>query len=668
VDTAWVRIGRTVEPAAAGPALDAVCDTVVDGVVLFGKDGVVRRVNAHAVEHLGFDATGWNRADLERALEMRDENGRPLEPDHSPIVRAQHGDETRDLHVQIRRPDGVRRWIGVSATSMQEDGISGVALVTREITERVELTLLLRESERRLRTVLERITDGFVAIDVNGRVEYVNDVAERVLGRTRDSLLGRDAWSVLAGSPAVPFLDQWKRALREQVPVASEEYVPALDIWIEGRAFASPDGLTAYFSDVSDRRREQERLRRAQVLDEALSRINEAIDTELDFDSIMTTVVVEAARVLGAAGAGVVLGEGRGWVLRYLVGAQDVSALPVPVAKYELVDAMARADQPVVVGDLRTTAEGQEIAERYAINSLAAVRLGVRDEFLGALVFGFAEAPLEFGPERRAFLERLSGVVALGLENARRLSAERDVAETLQKALLPTTRCVEGIRLGTLYQAAKDSGRVGGDFYDVFETAGGRVALVIGDIAGKGLRAATATSFVKNTLRAYIEEGHAPSSAVAATNSVMFEESPPETFATLFLGLLDRATGELVYCSAGHPPPLLKRTNGGVLRLDVASPLVGAFPGGSFLEGHARLAEGDLLFLYTDGVTEARCASGMLGDEALFTFLESMPPTPPQDVPDAVFAFVMECTEGRLSDDVALLSVSIDPATHTRFD
>ncbi len=255
------------------------------------------------------------------------------------------------------------------------------------------------------------------------------------------------------------------------------------------------------------------------------------------------------------------------------------------------------------------------------------------------------------------------------LENARLFAAlqaahdhQRDIAETMQSSLLP----VVPPRLGTIefahkYQAALEEALIGGDFYDLFSLGGPLLGLVLADVSGKGLKAAVQTAMLKYTLRGFaIETPSSPSEVLARVNDVLCSPmSSHEGFVTLFYGVLNTDTGELVYASAGHEPPLHRAVQTGL-----ATPLpagdglaLGVLPGCPYEDCFLTFAPGDLLLLYTDGLTEARADNGtFLGLDGLARLL------PAADVPAeaavaAIYNAVTRFAANVRRDDVAMLAL-----------
>lgn len=236
---------------------------------------------------------------------------------------------------------------------------------------------------------------------------------------------------------------------------------------------------------------------------------------------------------------------------------------------------------------------------------------------------------------------------------------ERNIANTLQEALLKVPKKIKGIDFGYLYRSATEATKVGGDFYDLFELEENKIGIVVGDISGKGLNAATLTSLVKNTIRAYSYQRETPAEIIGRTNNVVKKAATPRTFVTVFFGILDTVTGKLVYCSAGHPIAMLKKSTNDVINLHTSSTVIGVFPNQEYYNDYEQLEKNDYLILYTDGITEARFNSEFFGEERLARLIKETEIDKAKDYPVTIFNKVMDYTHGKLIDDVVLVAVSL---------
>ncbi|MEU5579236.1 GAF domain-containing SpoIIE family protein phosphatase [Streptomyces huasconensis] len=265
-------------------------------------------------------------------------------------------------------------------------------------------------------------------------------------------------------------------------------------------------------------------------------------------------------------------------------------------------------------------------------------------------------------------------------ERAAREQAEKDkaaiaaFASTLQRTLLPPALpVVPGLELGCHYRTASVHD-VGGDFYDVFPVDQGRWAFFLGDVCGKGPEAATVTALARHTLRAAAQIDPDPVTVLSTLNTVLLSDvAAGSRFCTALFGLLTPQQDggfTVTVATGGHPPAYhVRPDDSGSVWVKTVRPkggmLIGAFPEAHFAQSTFPLSPGEGLFLYTDGLTEARTAQGaMLGEDGLTGFLHqrTRPLTATALVEDTV-TLLNALPEG-VGDDVALLTLSVpDPAT-----
>ncbi len=199
---------------------------------------------------------------------------------------------------------------------------------------------------------------------------------------------------------------------------------------------------------------------------------------------------------------------------------------------------------------------------------------------------------------------------------------------------------------------------MGGDFYDVIDLDGELVALVVGDVSGKGIRAARLTALMRDGVRAYLLETSDPAECFDRLNALAYRFTPVDKFATGFLAVLNRSTGLLRYCNAAHPAAAVIGEGGVRLVQSEPAALLGAFPDARFEPAETTLAPGEILVMITDGVTEARRGEQFLGEDGLVEELERLRDVPVARLPQALLDRVVEFSEGRLRDDVVVLCAS----------
>jgi serine phosphatase RsbU (regulator of sigma subunit) len=213
--------------------------------------------------------------------------------------------------------------------------------------------------------------------------------------------------------------------------------------------------------------------------------------------------------------------------------------------------------------------------------------------------------------------------------------------------------------IGNAYSPAFAEDRIGGDFFDVFSPNAELVSIVIGDVSGKGVRAAVLTALVRHTLRAYSYDDPSPKHLTEKLNNVIASEVSPEEFIALFYGLWDMKQQSLSFVNAGHEPPLyLACSESEARELSVTGTPVGVLPGALYIERSLKLSSGDRLLRYTDGVTEARVANDFFGLEAVKDFFVAKRHESPSEFSAQLMDRLKEYSNGHLLDDIAVLLIS----------
>lgn len=216
-----------------------------------------------------------------------------------------------------------------------------------------------------------------------------------------------------------------------------------------------------------------------------------------------------------------------------------------------------------------------------------------------------------------------SGAFAAAYALSQAYREQKRIAEMLQRSLLINTPAdaYPGLQLATFYEAAWDESMVGGDFYDTFRLADGRVALVVGDTTGKGLAAATRTAEVKFALRAYMHEHEYPARVMERLNDFLCDthqsDNHEDTMVALAIALVDLSAGEVTVAAAGAEPPLILGSDGSTRQAAATGVPLGAFRGLTYIQFEMALEEGDTIIMATDGVTEARRNKEFLSYEGM---------------------------------------------------
>jgi sigma-B regulation protein RsbU (phosphoserine phosphatase) len=286
--------------------------------------------------------------------------------------------------------------------------------------------------------------------------------------------------------------------------------------------------------------------------------------------------------------------------------------------------------------------------------------------------FDFVTKPIDFQDLsvtiRKATeeLERLKQ----GLAAQQRLSAlqsELQVAARIQQSMLPRTSAVLSGRSDVQVHAEMIAARlVGGDFYDVFPIDPDHLALVIGDVSGKGVPAALFMSAARTLLRATASQQLSPGECVTYVNHVLSRDSDPAMFVTLFYGVLELSTGRVECALGGHQPPIILSRDGSARNAEIpAGLIVGAIDRMKFDTHSLTLAPGDGLLLYTDGVTEAENGRQIeFSEEALLSMLNGANLKPPDAITKDVIAAVrLHAGDAPQSDDITVVALRYLGAT-----
>ncbi|MFF5078945.1 SpoIIE family protein phosphatase [Actinoplanes sp. NPDC000266] len=322
--------------------------------------------------------------------------------------------------------------------------------------------------------------------------------------------------------------------------------------------------------------------------------------------------------------------------------------------------AAATSGSPSFVTDGEPLREVATDRHEQRVRSLASLPLRTAS-LTGALTIGYRHAHTWL-PAERALLNAAAQLVGQAAERARRFEAQHGTAQLLQRSMLPEHLPeLDTFRIAARYDVGVDGNAAGGDFYDAFTLLDGRLAMVLGDVAGHDVRAAAVMGQVRAALRAMALTDPAPPSVLAGLDrlvgSLGAESRNEEIFVTVVYGVLDPADGTITMSSAGHPPPVLRRA--GVAGEAPTAELVKVPPGaplglgGRWQTGQVRLEPGDTILLFSDGVVERRGRALNDGLDALVAVTASAASGDPRNL----CALATTAVPGATDDDVAVLAV-----------
>jgi serine phosphatase RsbU (regulator of sigma subunit)/signal transduction protein with GAF and PtsI domain len=348
----------------------------------------------------------------------------------------------------------------------------------------------------------------------------------------------------------------------------------------------------------------------------ALLQVAEAIGPLTDLDEIGSVVARLAALFVGVDLCGVFLVDNE---RDLLLGRQAYGLSPERLTDFTTLRC-ARRDWQVLNDDqspaLLTVPD--RLVQALQLQTPIVVPLRGRTELVGALLVDGRTEDLLLSQRRLNILNGIASQAATSMESVQLLADlatrqilehELDLAREIQKSFLPA-RCpnVPGYQLAAAWRSAR---RVGGDFYDFMLLSNGTVGIAIADVADKGVPAALFMALCRTLVRATSMSGRMPADALRRTNTLIMSDARSDLFVTVFYGLLHPRSGSFTYANAGHNPPLWLNVRSGVMqRLQQHGMALGVIPEVPLTEHLIQIEPGDVLALYTDGVTEALNVEG----------------------------------------------------------
>jgi serine phosphatase RsbU (regulator of sigma subunit) len=309
--------------------------------------------------------------------------------------------------------------------------------------------------------------------------------------------------------------------------------------------------------------------------------------------------------------------------------------------------------------------EHLRLLENLNVRHYVIAPLKTPEGVIGALTFVLGDSGRRFEPSDMQLITSLAARAALHIQNSRLYTERLRIAEVLQVGLRPRALpAIPGIELAARFRPAGDELEVGGDFYDVFPAEDGTWTFIIGDVSGKGAEAAAVTALARHTLRAASLLVSGPAADLTLLNRALVAD-PTEQFCTVFCARVRHEAGglQLRFVNGGHVPPLVLRRDGTLEEVEGGrGPLLGPFNDAHYHEATLRLEPGDLLLMYTDGVTEVRRSDVARGERDLRATLAASIGRSAEQVVEAVERRAVELLGGRARDDMALLALKAELA------
>jgi PAS domain S-box-containing protein len=557
--------------------------------------------------------------------------------------------------------------------------------------DNAQLFSAVRRVERRLDAVLSNLAEAITVTGADGRMAFANQAAAELLGAASpEELIQAEPGSIM---PRFLVLDEQgreldlecmpgRRLLRGEAaePLLVRNIVRATgeERWLIVRSSAVSDpesGAALYAVNVLENITE---VKRAQLAESFIAEASRVLASSQDYGETLRRVARLAAPQL-ADWCAIDLLDERGEIERVAIHHADPARLALHERlqrAYRLtfeapgVPEVIRSGEPRVFTDISPEAlaayarDAEHLELLRTIGATAAIIVpivGAR-RAIGAITLASAESTRRLSSHDLALAARLGRRVGTAVEHARIYAERTRIAQTLQEALLPESLpTIPGVELQALYSAAGELNEVGGDFYDVFEYGQDSWMLVIGDVCGKGPRAAGVTALTRHTLRTAAMSGQSPTAMLGTLHLALRRQPPGADLCTVGLVTMTPAAGRarVKIALAGHHLPLLVGRDG-ARQIGEPGTLLGVIDPIRIAECEAELRSGETLLLYTDGVPEAGRASGQLGEQGLIELCARAPrQLSLAGLLKHIEQAALERSAGRLRDDVALLAASV---------
>jgi PAS domain S-box-containing protein len=557
----------------------------------------------------------------------------------------------------------------------------------------------LQDAEQRLQAVLGNLAEAITMEDEHGQTVFANQAAADLLGVEAPEAVTSAPPGALMGRFLI--LDERGKELGlEDMPgprlFAGEHPEPLLvrsvvratgeERWLIVRSSLVTDPGTkrvAYavnvFEDITG-------IKRAELTESFMAEASRVLASSTDYTSTLGRVARLAVPLLGDWCAIDVLTEDD--------ELERVAAHHVNLDKLRLLEQLdrrhrPRLDEPVGIAEVLRSGQARiytdikpSAVEGYArdpehlrllrelgSNAVIVVPMqGATRGAIGTITLASGESPRRLTRADMGVAVRLGRRAGTAVERARIYTERARIAHILQRSLLPESLPeIPAAEVRAVYAAAGELNEVGGDFYDVFDYEADCWMLVVGDVVGKGPRAAGVTALARHTLRAAAISGQSPTAMLATLHRALNRQPRGADLCTVCLVTMHQANGraQLKVALAGHEPPLLIDARGETTQLGRPGTLLGVIDPIRINEADAELHPGQTLLLFTDGVTEAGKPDRSLGSSGLRRLCREAPRLSLQGLLEHIERSAVERAGGRLHDDIALLALRLmtpDPA------
>ncbi|MGH2913416.1 MAG: SpoIIE family protein phosphatase [Solirubrobacteraceae bacterium] len=680
------------------PLTELILDHAPAAVIAMDDGGLVRYWNPSAERMFGIPrdlAVGQALVDLIVPERLRDAHraglARFLEGGDAPLL-------DRSVELAALRADGSEVPITMTVSAVREQDRWTFHAFVQDESERhasarehdrlvAELQRALHGSQRRFDAIVGSLTDPVTIRDRSDRIVYANGAALEALGfQSQDELAATPPDKILAGyivrgedgrevtMDEIPSVRLLRGQRSEPLLVSSVDRATGAQRWsvLKSAPVLDQDGAVEatimLVEDVTERQRAQ---RHSAFLAEASA----VLASSLDYEQTLRNVAQLAVPgIVDWCALDLIDADGDRLQVAVAHVNPDRLALAEQLRHYE----PARPDPERGLGRVLRTGERElypeisdemlaegavdehhlELLREVGFRSVAVVPMRAGERILGAMTLVSAESGRVLDEFDLELAEHVAARAAVAIENARLYSERTTIAQTLQASLMPDQLPeIAGYELAAAYTPAVQGSWVGGDFYDVWDV-GDAWFLTIGDVTGKGVKAAALTSLVRHTLRAASEYEASPAALLATVDRILARRRPTSICTALCLRV--DADGA-VLAVGGHPLPLLVG-DGEVVPVGEHGPLLGGFDSARWQDHPVALEPGGALVAYTDGVTDAVGEDGTrYGTGRLYDTLRRRPDASATDIVNGVVSAINEFQPSAHADDIAALVIRRRP-------
>jgi phosphoserine phosphatase RsbU/P len=354
-----------------------------------------------------------------------------------------------------------------------------------------------------------------------------------------------------------------------------------------------------------------EQSERVSLQEEKLAEVAQRISTSLDLDELLDLIIEALRTLIPCEAAGIYLVDRRTQEIQRMVVygyARDIDQTKLLNLGHNANQLMKETHNAVILRDLSQYPVYQQCASNA--KSVMISPIIVNNRRIGVFTLESSELDV-YTLNDLALFQKFAYQAALSIEKAQlhqalveknKLEKELTIAREIQKSFLPHQEPeIRGFEVAGLNLPSR---LVSGDYYDFIKIVEGQWGLVIGDVSGKGIPSSLIMASFRASLLAEIRNNYAISTIMSKVNRLLWESTDSNQFVTAFYGVLDEQRRVLTYCNAGHNPVLVIRGDGSSLQLETGGLILGAFEGSVYQENYLGIGPGDILLLYTDGVTE----------------------------------------------------------------